>query len=108
MKKNDERCIVELRSQRESRSLTLFGMTNLRTDLQLRTSSGVRVATTAMHKTGASGDGGHDADGVAILGRGVFLGQIANVLIVDVNIHKAAQFSVLGKQMLAQLAKLGG
>src|ERR1700747_3161812 len=102
MKKNDERCIVELRSWNEKADSSLrSGRKVCARILPLRANLDVRVATTAIHETGAAGDGRHDADGVAILGRGVFLGQVANVLIVDVDIHEAAQFSVLGKQMLA-------
>src|SRR5689334_9397785 len=51
----------------------------------------------------ATGDRGHDADGVAVFSRRVFLLQIANILVVEVNIHEAANAAILGIEVLAQV-----
>src|SRR5229473_8315728 len=68
----------------------------------------VRAATTAMREKGAAGDRRHNANGVAVLGRGIFLCKVANILIVYIDVYEAAQLSVLGEQVLAQLAEFGG
>src|SRR5258707_15224739 len=72
----------------------------------IATNLGVRAATTAMREKGAAGDRRHNADGVAVLGRGIFLCKVANILIVYIDVDEAAQLSVLGEQVLAQVAKL--
>src|SRR5579864_8572470 len=54
----------------------------------------------------AAGDGGHDADRVALLHGSFFSLQIANVLIVDVDVDEAAQAAIVGVQMLLQVAEL--
>src|SRR5215472_16749619 len=58
--------------------------------------------------TTAAGDGGNDADGVAIFGGSVFFREIANVFVVDVDIDEAAQPAVLGEQVLAKVGVLRG
>src|ERR1700687_262962 len=49
----------------------------------------------------------HDADRVAVFCWGIFFRQIANIFVVHINVHEAAQLSVLGKQMLTQVSKFG-
>src|SRR6266851_5459969 len=51
---------------------------------------------------------GHDADSVAVLGGSIFFGQITNVFVVYIHVHEAAQFAVVGEEMLAQIAKFRG
>src|SRR6267378_7244999 len=66
------------------------------------------AATTTIAEGGAAGDGRDNADGVAIFGGRIFFRQVANVLVVDIHVHKAAQLAILGKQMLAQVAEFRG
>src|ERR1039457_5766549 len=56
---------------------------------------------------GPAGDRRHDADCVSVHGSRIFLFQKANVLVVQIRIHRAASSSVIGKEMLAQLSKGG-
>src|SRR5258708_30789742 len=56
----------------------------------------------------SSGYRGHDADGVAVLGGSIFFGQITNVFVVYIHVHEAAQFAIVGEEMLAQIAKFRG
>src|SRR5713101_7265002 len=81
-------------------------MTNFAHGFVIATNLCVRAATTAMREKGAAGDRRHNADGVAVLGRGIFLCKVANILIVYIDVYEAAQLSVLGEQLLAQVAKL--
>jgi hypothetical protein len=48
-----------------------------------------------------------DADRVAGLQRGLLAIEMADVLVVDVHVHEAAQAAVLVEQMAAQIAVLG-
>lgn len=61
-----------------------------------------------MERGAAAGDGGNDADGVAVFGGSIFLGEVTDVLIVDVDVDKTAQLAVLSEEVLAQVGKLGG
>ena len=54
----------------------------------------------------AAGDGGDDADGVAVFGGSGFLREVTDVFVVDVDIDKAAEFAVFGEEVLAQIAEL--
>src|SRR6266849_8195488 len=56
----------------------------------------------------SSSNRGHDADGIAILGGSIFFGQITNVFVVYIHVHEAAQFAVVGEEMLAPIAKFRG
>src|SRR5260370_33028830 len=67
----------------------------------------VRAAITAMREKGAAGDRRHNADGVAVLGRGIFLCKVANILIVNIDVYDAAQLSVRDAQVLAQVSTHG-
>src|SRR5260370_13817025 len=58
--------------------------------------------------TAAARDGRDNTDGVSVFGGRVLFRQIANVLVIHVNIDKAAKFSVIGEKMLAQIGKFGG
>src|SRR5882757_7895341 len=69
---------------------------------------GVSAATAAMRCWGASGDGWHDADGVAVLCWRIFFCQITNILVVYVYVDEAAQLAFFGEQMFAQVAELRG
>ena len=61
----------------------------------------------ASMRLAASGDGGHDGNGITILhGRGFFL-QVANVLVIQVDVHEGAQLAILGVEMAPQLRMLG-
>src|ERR1019366_2799663 len=52
-----------------------------------------------------AGDRRHDADRVSVLGSRIFLVQEANVLVIQIYIHEAADSSVVGIEMLAQLGE---
>ena len=56
----------------------------------------------------APGDGGNDADRIALVHAGLILLQVANILVVHVYVHEAAQAPVIGKQMLLQVRELAG
>src|SRR5690349_8169801 len=43
----------------------------------------------------ASGDGGHDGNGIALVDRRVFPREEANILLVDVDVDETAQFALL-------------
>src|SRR5258707_11893713 len=58
--------------------------------------------------TTAARDGRDNTDGVSVLGGRVLFRQIANVLVIHVNIDKAAKFSVIGEKMFTQIGKFGG
>src|SRR5439155_22105619 len=53
----------------------------------------------------AAGDGRNDANRVAVLRGRVLFRQIANILVVHIHVDEAAQFAVLGEEVLAQVAK---
>ncbi len=55
----------------------------------------------------AAGDRRHDADRVACLHARLILLQVANVFVVYVDVHEAAQPAVIGKEMLLQLPEPG-
>src|SRR5258707_12214763 len=103
--------------ERKSRSLTspAYGRQVWNNDL-LRTlqledvgkALGVSTGTTAMRCWGTSGDGWHDADGVAILCWRIFFCQITNIFIVYVDVDEAAQLAFFGEQVFAQVAELRG
>src|SRR5260221_6642450 len=64
--------------------------------------------TTQVHFSatlGTASDGRHDADRVAVLGSRIFLVEETDVLVVQVHIHEAANFSFVGIEMLPQLGK---
>src|ERR1700704_1427096 len=65
---------------------------------------GVSAATAAMRYGGTSGDGWHDADGVAVLCWRIFFCQITNIFVVYVYVDEAAQLAFFGEQMFAQVA----
>src|ERR1700743_981920 len=54
----------------------------------------------------AAGDGGDDADGVAVFGGSCFLVEVTDVFVVDVDIDEAAQLAVFGEEVLLQIAEL--
>src|SRR4029077_829607 len=51
----------------------------------------------------AAGDRRHNADRIAVLGRRVFLLQVANILVIEVDIHEAANAAVIGVKVLAEI-----
>src|ERR1700687_868921 len=53
----------------------------------------------------APGDGWHDADRVPILGGRILFVEEAYVLIVQIHIHKAANFSLFGVEVLAEFGE---
>src|SRR5262249_37442098 len=63
--------------------------------------------TSSLSATGAaSGDGGHDGDVITVFeGGSVFL-EITHVLVVDIDIHKGAEFAVLCIEMTPQVGML--
>src|SRR5260370_17382228 len=71
-------------------------------------SSTFAIVTEMTALTTAARDGRDNTDRVSVLGVRVLLRQIANVLIIHVNIDKAAKFSVIGEKMFAQIGKFGG
>src|ERR1700722_15909770 len=54
----------------------------------------------------ASGDGGDDADGVAVFGWGGFFREVTDVFVVDVDVDETAQLAVFGEEVLTQIAEL--
>src|ERR1700729_613360 len=63
-------------------------------------------STTTTGRNAAAGDGGDDADGVAVFGgRGLF-GEVTDVFVVDVDIDEAAEFTVFGEEVFLQIAEL--
>jgi hypothetical protein len=50
---------------------------------------------------------GNDGDGIGFLDRSRVLAQVANVLIVQIDIDEGSQLAVFGEQMLAQIGMLG-
>src|SRR5271169_2061611 len=63
----------------------------------------IRITFSA--RRGTTGDGRHDADRVAILGSRIFLVEETDILVVQVHVHEAANFSFVGKKMFLQLGK---
>jgi hypothetical protein len=63
-----------------------------------------------MHGCGlaSSGDGRNNCNRVGLLDQGSVLAQIANIFIVQINIHEGAEFAVLRIEMLAQIGMLSG
>src|SRR5438309_1419478 len=57
--------------------------------------------------TTAAGNGRNNANRISILGRRVLFGEVANVFVIDVDVHKTAQLAVFGEQVLAQVRILG-
>src|SRR5580692_5166651 len=51
----------------------------------------------------AAGDRRHDADRIAVFGGRVFLLQVTNILVIEVDIHEAANAAVIGVKVLAQI-----
>src|SRR5579863_6859407 len=78
------------------------------TNLKRRAILGAKAATTMLPKSGAASDGGDNADGVAVLGGRIFLGQVANVFVINVDVNEAAQLPFLGEKMPAQFAEFRG
>src|SRR5260370_24783774 len=64
------------------------------------------AATTSQEVS--SSNRGHNADRIAILGRSIFFRQIANILVVYIHVHEAAQLAIVGEEMLAQIAEFRG
>src|SRR6266851_289747 len=60
----------------------------------------------ARRSRNAARDGRNDTYRVAVLRWRVFLRQIADVFVIHVHVHEAAQFAFLGKEKLAQLGEL--
>src|SRR5581483_736150 len=56
----------------------------------------------------SAGYGRHDADGVPVFSPGGLFVEEANVFIVQINVHKTANFAVVGIQMLAEFAEICG
>ncbi len=56
----------------------------------------------------AAGNRRHNADHVAGRDRSRLLAQVADVLLIDVNIDEAAQMAVVSKKMTAQVGELRG
>src|ERR1700753_42850 len=54
----------------------------------------------------AAGDGGDDADGIAVFGGRGFFGEVADVFVVDVDIDEAAQFGVFGGEVVFQVTEM--
>src|ERR1700761_1136569 len=54
----------------------------------------------------AAGDGGHDADGVAVFGGSGVFREVADVFVVEVDIDEAAEFSIFSEEVFAQIAEL--
>src|ERR1700722_15444307 len=64
------------------------------------------MESTTTGSNGAAGDGGDDADGVAVFGGSGLFGEATNVFVVDVDIDEAAKFAVLREEVLLQIAEL--
>src|SRR5579871_1697549 len=64
------------------------------------------MESTTTGESATAGDGGDDADGVAVFGGSGLFGEVANVFVVDVDIDEAAQLSIFGEEVLAQIAEL--
>jgi hypothetical protein len=52
---------------------------------------------------GAASDGGHDGEAVVFVHRGAFLVQIADVFVIQINIHKGPQFAFVSIQVTPQV-----
>src|SRR5579864_3014950 len=50
-------------------------------------------------------DGRYDADCVSVLGARIFLFEEADVLVVQIDVHEAANFSLVREEVLSQLGK---
>src|SRR5579864_260799 len=70
-------------------------------------SESISLASTTDY-VASPGDRGDDADGIAILGRSVLFGQIANIFVVHIYVHEAAQLPIVRKEVLAQIAEFRG
>src|SRR3990172_3800835 len=55
----------------------------------------------------AAGDGGDDAHHIRLLHRCALFLQVADVLVVQINVDEAAQLAVVGVEVPAQVAVLG-
>src|SRR5712672_2314774 len=103
--------------ERKSRSLTSSTCgRQVRNNKLLRTlqledvgkALGVSTATTAMRCWRTSGDGWHDADGIAVFCWRIFFCQITNIFVVYVHDDEAAYLAFFGEQVFAQVAELRG
>src|SRR5579863_866264 len=63
-------------------------------------------STTTTGGSATAGDGGDDADGVAVFGGSSLFREVTDVFVVDVDIDEAAQLSIFGEEVLAQIAEL--
>src|ERR1035437_679998 len=59
-------------------------------------------------RRGAAGDGGDQRDGVAILGGGGVLAQVANVLVVEIDVDEAAYLAFVVEDLFAQVGVVRG
>src|SRR5690348_13514502 len=57
---------------------------------------------------GAAGDGGYNGEAVVIVHRGVFLMQVADVLVVEIKVDEGAQLALISIQVASQVRVLGG
>src|SRR5579864_7983464 len=63
-------------------------------------------STTTAGGSAAAGDGGDDADGVAVFGGSGFFREVTDVFVVDVDIDETAELSLFGEEVLLQIAEL--
>ena len=56
----------------------------------------------------AAGDGRDQRNGVAVLGLAGIFAQIADVFVIQVHVHEAADLALVGEDLLAQVGELGG
>jgi len=55
-----------------------------------------------------AGDGGNQRDGIAIFGGGGILAQVADVLVVEIDVDEAAYLAFVVEDLLAQVGEVGG
>src|ERR1700722_2314242 len=66
-----------------------------------------RSNSNSVFKT-AAGDGRDNADSVSVFRRRILFRQIADILIVEIDIHERAQLAIFRIKMLAQFFELAG
>ena len=59
------------------------------------------------HSSPASGNRRHNRNSITVVDRSGFFLQVADVLVIQVNIHKRTEFAVVGVKMTAQVRMLG-
>jgi hypothetical protein len=64
---------------------------------------GVHSTGTTATGAGTASDGGHDGEAVVFVHWGAFLAQIADIFVIQVNVHEGSQFALISIQVTSQI-----